>query len=405
MSREPRVLRIPLDTGLTDAEKAVLQALSARFPRQDLDLDAEDGLVTVHLRALDVRQFRAALTSLLREHGLEPSAHRLLRIADEIEAIGSYGIKGGKRVFVGFADERKVQHRRRKERKRGICYYARSTQFATQPNPLPQEFANQIICGDAEQVLALLPDNCVDLIFTSPPYNFGLEYQGSDDAARWESYFAKLFAIFEQCIRVAKFDGRIVVNVQPLFSDYIPTHHIVSNFFMQRGLIWKGEILWEKSNYNCKYTAWGSWKSPASPYLKYTWEFLEVFVKGSLRKRGRAQDADITADEFKQWVLARWNIAPQANMSEWGHPAMFPEELARRVIRLFSFRGDVVLDPFNGVGTTTAVAAALGRQFVGIDICADYCDKARRRLAGVHPLCPSQHPSEGLALQGTCPGN
>ena len=116
--------------------------------------------------------------------------------------------------------------------------------------------------------------------------------------------------------------------MQPLFSDYIPSHHVISNYFMKKRLIWKGEILWEKNNYNCKYTAWGSWKSPSSPYLKYTWEFVEVFCKGQLKKAGKSADADIDADSFKDWVVAKWSIAPERRMREFDHPAMFPEELA-----------------------------------------------------------------------------
>ena len=68
------------------------------------------------------------------------------------------------------------------------------------------------------------------------------------------------------------------------FSDYVPSHHIMSKQLLDLGLIWKGEILWEKNNYNCKYTAWGSWKSPSMPYLKYTWEFVEVFSKETHKK-------------------------------------------------------------------------------------------------------------------------
>jgi DNA modification methylase len=146
-------------------------------------------------------------------------------------------------------------------------------------------------------------------------------------------------------------------------------------------MLWKGEILWEKNNYNCKYTAWGSWKSPSSPYLKYTWEFLEVFCKGSRKKSGDKAKADITGDEFKKWVYAKWSIAPERKMKEFGHPAMFPEELARRVIKLFSFEGDVVLDPFNGVGTTTKVACELNRIPIGIDLSKRYCKKAQERIA------------------------
>lgn len=175
--------------------------------------------------------------------------------------------------------------------------------------------------------------------------------------------------------------GRIAVNIQPLFSDYIPSHHIISNFFMSKKLIWKGEILWEKNNYNCKYTAWGSWKSPSNPYLKYTWEFIEIFAEGILKKEGSRNHADISADEFKKWVVGKWSIAPERNMKEYNHPAMFPEELANRVLKLFSFRGDMVLDPFNGVGTTTFVAKRIGRKYLGIDISKDYCDKAENRIS------------------------
>ena len=146
-------------------------------------------------------------------------------------------------------------------------------------------------------------------------------------------------------------------------------------------MIWKGEILWEKNNYNCKMCSYGSWKSPSSPYLKYTWEFIEVYCKGDLKKPGKAADADITADEFKSWVVAKWSIAPERHMKEFGHPAMFPESLVERVLKLFSFKNDVVLDPFNGAGTTTVVAKKTGRRYLGIDISQEYCDTAEKRIA------------------------
>jgi len=149
---------------------------------------------------------------------------------------------------------------------------------------------------------------------------------------------------------------------------------------MNEKLIWKAEILWEKNNYNCKYTAWGSWKSPSNPYLKYTWEFIEIFSKGTLKKDGLGSDSDITADEFKKWVISKWSIAPERNMKEFNHPAMFPEELAYRVLKLFSFKGDVILDPFNGVGTTALVARKTGRRFLGIDISKEYCNSAQKRM-------------------------
>ncbi len=261
-----------------------------------------------------------------------------------------------------------------------LGYETFSKEFSKEVNTLPDEFLDKIIQGDSLEVLKRIPDNCIDLVVTSPPYNFSMDYDVINDKDEWNDYFNKLFAIFKECIRVVKYGGRIIVNIQPLFSSYLPTHHIISNYFLKEGLIWKGEILWEKNHYNCKYTAWGSWKSPSSPYLKYTWEFLEVFCKGDLKKIGDSNDIDITGDEFKEWTTAKWSIAPERNMRGYGHPAMFPEKLVERVLKLFSFKGDIILDPFGGVGTTAAVAHNLYRHFVSIDLSEKYCKTATNRL-------------------------
>lgn len=291
----------------------------------------------------------------------------------------SFALRSGKKVYEGYNAERKVVGRKRKEKQR-LGYEAFSGDFSRANNDLPAEYIDKIIVGDSADTLKKLPDNCIDIVVTSPPYNFGLDYDSHRDTDTWHAYFDALFAIFDQCIRVLKYGGRIVVNVQPLFSDYIPTHHLVSKFFIDRGLIWKGEILWEKNNYNCKYTAWGSWKSPSSPYLKYTWEFLEIFCKGDLKKPGDQTDIDITEDEFKLWVNAKWSIAPERDMQKYGHPAMFPEKLVLRALKLFSYRGDIVLDPFNGAGTTTLTARNFGRKYLGIDTSEQYCATARKRI-------------------------
>ncbi|MDD1710530.1 MAG: site-specific DNA-methyltransferase [Methanoregulaceae archaeon] len=245
-----------------------------------------------------------------------------------------------------------------------------------------QPFINRILCGDAGKILHRIPDGSVDIIVTSPPYNFGQSYAEDphDDTHEWNTYFSELFAIWQDCVRVLKPGGRLAVNIQPLFSDYVPTHHIISSQLMRLGLLWKAEILWEKNNYNAKYTAWGSWKSPSMPYLKYTWEFVEVFDKETHKKAGLKENIDITDEEFKEWVIGRWSIPPETRMKEYGHPAMFPEEIPRRVLKLFSYRGDLVLDPFNGTGTTTLVAWKHFRRFIGIDISPQYCQKALERI-------------------------
>lgn len=345
--------------------------------KDDIRIEYNNNIVTVLLKEVDVEKLREVTSqlSLIVQSSLYKDVFR------EVESIKSYGIKGKKRQYVSYNDERKVVNRKEKESNRNQHYYANSNTFASANQDLPPKFVNCIISGDSENELKLLPDNSIDLILTSPPYNFGLDYESGDDSHHWETYFSKLFSVFDQCIRVLKHGGRFIVNVQPLFSDYIPSHHIISNYLMHSKMIWKGEILWEKNNYNCKYTAWGSWKSPSNPYLKYTWEFIEVFCKGSLKLKGESANADITGDEFKKWVVSKWSIAPERNMKQYNHPAMFPEELVDRVLKLFCFKGDIVLDPFNGVGTTTLVAKRLGRRYLGIDISEEYCRIARQRIS------------------------
>lgn len=355
-----------------------LRDFSLKFPHKDVYFECQKDKFTAHIRELDLFKFKNTINLLISKHHLENEP--FFKIIEQIENIKSYGIKGKKRIFVDYNKERKVKGRKEKEQKRGMYYYAQDNTFKKENYEIPSEYENKIICGDSENILKKLPDNCVDLVFTSPPYNFGLDYHKQDDDHIWEHYFDKLFKIFDECIRVLKYGGRIIVNVQPLFSDYIPSHHIISNFFISRKLIWKGEILWEKNNYNCKYTAWGSWKSPSNPYLKYTWEFLEIFTKGTLKKEGSREKIDITGDEFKKWVVSRWSIAPERNMKKYFHPAMFPEELVTRVLKLFSYKDDLILDPFNGVGSTTAVARRLQRKYLGLDISEEYCKTARDRI-------------------------
>jgi DNA modification methylase len=377
---ESSYLKIKIYDKQIENKKIIILNLFNFFPKEDIDFELDsDGLI-IYLKELDFLKFKKQVEIEIKKTTDKESKNILHTILEKIEKIKSYGLKGKKRLYVDYNKERKVKNREEKEASRGKFYYAIGNNFSKINDKLPEQFLNKIIVGDSEFVLKQLPDNCIDLIFTSPPYNFGLDYENHQDGVDWEKYFEKLFSIFKECIRVLKYGGRIIVNVQPLFSDYVPIHHIISNFFMENKLIWKGEILWDKHNYNCKYTAWGSWKSPSNPYLKYTWEFLEIFCKGDLKHEGDDKMADITADEFKKWVYAKWDIQPEYNMKKYGHPAMFPEELVERVLKLFSFKGDIILDPFNGVGTTTAVAKRLSRNYLGIDISKEYCKKAEERL-------------------------
>jgi site-specific DNA-methyltransferase (adenine-specific) len=278
----------------------------------------------------------------------------------------------------------KVQDKEGKARVRKGSQHSKQQLPSHEPAGI-RRLINRIICGDAQKTLLRIPSGSIDMIITSPPYNFGHAYAQDplDDTCEWNEYFARLLAVWRECERVLKPGGRIAVNVQPLFSDYVPTHHIISRQLAGLGLLWKAEFLWEKNNYNAKYTAWGSWKSPSMPYIKYTWEFVEVFDKETHKKAGKREDIDITADEFKEWVIGKWSFPPEIRMKYYDHPAMFPEELPRRLMKLFSYKNDIVLDPFNGAGTTTLVAGKLERRFIGIDVSQQYCDMAMQRLRAV----------------------
>jgi len=361
-------------------EKNKIINLFGSFFNDEFSFDFAENQAEIQLAVLDYTMFQHTANKVLLNGALNEESKKVVQnILNSISNIKSYGLKSGKRVYVDYNNERKVQNRKEKEEKRQQFYYTKGNNFSKIDNNIPKEYENQILCGDSQNVLSKLPDNCIDLVVTSPPYNFGLDYASTADDNHWETYFEKLFDIFSECVRVLKYGGRAVINVQPLFSDYIPTHHIISNFFISKKMIWKGEILWEKNNYNCKYTAWGSWKSPSNPYLKYTWEFLEVFCKGDLKKIGNSANADISADDFKKWTVGKWSIAPERKMKEFDHPAMFPEELVQRVLQLFSFENDIILDPFNGAGTTTSVAKKLNRRYLGIDISEKYCETAQKR--------------------------
>ena len=244
---------------------------------------------------------------------------------------------------------------------------------------------NEIICSDALTALRKMESESVDIVLTSPPYNFDMEYDTHNDKDEAERYMDTLVSIFDECIRVMKSGGRLIVNIQPNYKEYYPSHHRLTTAMTERGLIWRGEILWLKNNLK-KLTAWGSWKSPSCPYLSYPFEFIEVFSKDTLKHIGDRDNIDITKEEFIEYVNGHWSFAPETRMKKFNHPAMFPEELAKRCLKLFSYKNDVVLDPFNGAGTTTLVAHELERRYIGIDISEEYCKIAEERIKKSKPL-------------------
>ena len=235
----------------------------------------------------------------------------------------------------------------------------------------------QLMLGDCLSILPTIPDNSVDLILTSPPYNFGMDYEGYDD--NQPNYIETLSSILAECKRLLVSGGRLIINIQPNYKNYSPTHHLITQACIDLDLIWRGEILWVKNNIK-KLTAWGSYMSPSSPYLSYPFEFIEVFSKNTIKHKGNKQNIDISKDEFIKYVNGLWTFTPETKMKDIGHPAMFPEELVYRCLKLFTYKDDVVLDPFMGAGTTGLVCKKLDRNFIGIEQSPDYLEIATHRI-------------------------
>ncbi len=239
-----------------------------------------------------------------------------------------------------------------------------------------EAWIDRIYCQSAED-MGQIPDGSVALAFTSPPYNVGKEY---DDDFSLPEYLNLIRSVGKEVYRVLLQGGRYVINVANLGrKPYIPLHRYFYEVHTDIGFLPMGEIIWQKSegaNNNC---AWGSWRSAKSPRLRDIHEYLLVFSKGDFSRPDKGT-SDISGDEFMAATLSVWQIPPES-ARKVGHPAPFPVALAERVIKLFSYVGDVVLDPFVGSGTTCVAAVKSGRHYVGYDVSAEYCALAVKRVA------------------------
>ncbi len=249
-------------------------------------------------------------------------------------------------------------------------------------NPLPKEYENQIICGDSRNIP--LPDNCVHLVVTSPPYNASKEY---DENLSLSEYLTLLKDVFSECYRVLAPGGRMVVNIANLGrKPYIPLTSHVNLIMHELGFLHRGEVIWDKSASAGSSCAWGSFQSASNPCLRDIHEYLLMYSKGDYklpRTKKEREDGRIDTiekEDFIQQTKSIWAFSTES-AKRVNHPAPFPVELPKRCIEMFTFAGDVVLDPFLGSGTTAVAAKQSGRTYIGIDLSADYCEIAENRLA------------------------
>jgi site-specific DNA-methyltransferase (adenine-specific) len=252
------------------------------------------------------------------------------------------------------------------------------TQGDCEEHPVPAEVLDRVLCKSAE-TMNDLPDASVHLMVTSPPYNVGKDY---DEDFSLDEYLAFLRRVWAEVYRVLVPGGRACINVANLGrKPYIPLHTFIIQDWLALGALMRGEIIWNKASSSSGSTAWGSWTSAANPTLRDVHEYILVFSKGRFGRTARDRTNTVSKEEFLEFTKSVWTF-PAESARKVGHPAPFPVELPYRLIQLYTFVDDVVLDPFLGSGQTAIAALQAKRHFVGYEISEEYARLAERRIAG-----------------------
>lgn len=265
-------------------------------------------------------------------------------------------------------------------------FYQRALVAVTETNDRrasTPDVANEVLEHSAER-MSELPDNSIALMVTSPPYHVGKDY---DSSGSFEEYLGLLEAVFAETYRVLQPGGRAVVNVANLGRrPYVPLSHEVTARMLRLGFLMRAEVIWRKAKGAGGNCAWGSWRSPANPVIRDVHEYCLCFSKGRFDRVVKG-DSDISAEDFMESTLSIWEIPPES-ASRVNHPAPFPVELPKRFIQLYTYKGEWILDPFVGSGSTAVAAVLTGRKWIGYDINPEYCELTRKRAAAVGASLP-----------------
>ena len=244
-------------------------------------------------------------------------------------------------------------------------------------NPVPPQFLDKIFCKSSER-MDELPESSVHLMVTSPPYNVGKEY---DEDLTLGGYREFLRSVWREVHRVLVPGGRACINIANLGrKPYIPLHAFVVEDMLELGFLMRGEIIWNKASSSSPSTAWGSWLSAANPTLRDVHEYILVFSKGTFaRTKPPNRHNTMSREEFLEFTKSVWTF-PAEQAKGIGHPAPFPVELPYRLIQLYTYEGEVVLDPFVGSGQAGLAAIKTKRHYVGYEICEEYVKLAESRI-------------------------
>lgn len=244
-------------------------------------------------------------------------------------------------------------------------------------NPIEPQNINKVFCKSSE-AMTELPNNSVHLMVTSPPYNVGKMY---DENLSLKEYRELLKRVFKETHRVLVPGGRACINIANLGrKPYLPLHSYIIEDMHALGFLMRGELLWDKGSSASSSTAWGTYLKANNPVLRDIHEYILVFCKDTFtRSNPQKRKSTISKEEFLEFTKSVWKFSAE-RASKVGHPAPFPVELPYRLIQLYTFEDDVVLDPFVGSGTACIAVLKTNRKYVAYDIDKKYCDLAEQRI-------------------------
>jgi site-specific DNA-methyltransferase (adenine-specific) len=225
-----------------------------------------------------------------------------------------------------------------------------------------------------------IQESSIDLTVTSPPYNVDVQYGNYEDDIPYNEYLEFTRKWLAKCYKLTKDDGRLCLNI-PLDKNKGGQQCVcadITSIAKQIGWKYHATIIWNEQNISRR-TAWGSWLSASAPFVIAPVETIVILYKTKWQKTSGSQKSDILRNEFIEWTNGVWNFNGESR-NKIGHPAPFPLELPKRCIKLFSFVGDTVLDPFLGSGTTLIACAETNRKGIGVEINKNYCELAKKRL-------------------------
>lgn len=261
------------------------------------------------------------------------------------------------------------------------------------------EIADAVIYNHDSSDMSMIPDNSVNLIITSPPYwtlkDYDVEGQIGLGSSSYDYYLNELNKVWKECVRVLAPDGKICINIMPFLLtgkaarfERRETKLVlgdIEKFMDSTGCMFQfGLYIWDKRKI-ARFSSFGSYPYPPNIFSTYPYEWITVFSKEGKRKpvsKEIKEKSKLTTEEWQKWAInSIWEMQPAKAKAE-GHPAPFPKELPTRLIKLYSFWGDTVLDPFVGTGTTLLAAQELGRKSIGFELNPEYIKLIKKKLNG-----------------------